>query len=191
MSKKHRFEKNLKKETLEKKEEITENTQVEDSDKKEYLMDVSTPNAADQYKEPSEDEVPAFYEEEDDDYSIEDVEPLTTENINYLKSIYPNLKLTMMVNQPIVWRTIPRNEYRLAYDLTEEEREHISSLDPANQIAELMEIRNQKIVTYFVLFPSRPRLSYLLDRYSGIIPTLAEEILKGSGYSLQQPSIDL
>lgn len=191
MSKKHRFEKNLKKETLEKKEEITENTQVEDSDKKEYLMDVNTPNTADQYEEPSEDEVPAFYEEEDDDYSIEDVEPLTTENINYLKSIYPNLKLTMMVNQPIVWRTIPRNEYRLAYDLTEEEREHISSLDPANQIAELMEIRNQKIVTYFVLFPSRPRLSYLLDRYSGIIPTLAEEILKGSGYSLQQPSIDL
>lgn len=191
MSKKHRFEKNLKKETLEKKEEITENTQVEDSDKKEYLMDVNTPNAADQYEEPSEDEVPAFYEEEDDDYSIEDVEPLTTENINYLKSIYPNLKLTMMVNQPIVWKTIPRNEYRLAYDLTEEEREHISSLDPANQIAELMEIRNQKIVTYFVLFPSRPRLLYLLDRYSGMIPTLAEEILKGSGYSLQQPSIDL
>jgi hypothetical protein len=191
MSKKHRFEKNLKKEILEKKEEITENTQVEDSDKKEYLMDVNTPNAADQYEEPSEDEVPAFYEEEDDDYSIEDVEPLTTENINYLKSIYPNLKLTMMVNQPIVWKTIPRNEYRLAYDLTEEEREHISSLDPANQIAELMEIRNQKIVTYFVLFPSRPRLLYLLDRYSGMIPTLAEEILKGSGYSLQQPSIDL
>lgn len=191
MSKKHRFEKNLKKETLEKKEEITENTQVEDSDKKEYLMDVNTPNAADQYEEPSEDKVPAFYEEEDDDYSIEDVEPLTTENINYLKSIYPNLKLTMMVNQPIVWRTIPRNEYRLAYDLTEEEREHISSLDPANQIAELMEIRNQKIVTCFVLFPSRPRLLYLLDRYSGMIPTLAEEILKGSGYSLQQPSIDL
>lgn len=191
MSKKHRFEKNLKKETLEKKEEITENTQVEDSDKKEYLIDINTPNAADQYEEPSEDEVPAFYEEEDDDYSIEDVEPLTTENINYLKSIYPNLKLTMMVNQPIVWKTIPRNEYRLAYDLTEEEREHISSLDPANQIAELMEIRNQKIVTYFVLFPSRPRLLYLLDRYSGMIPTLAEEILKGSGYSLQQPSIDL
>ena len=97
----------------------------------------------------------------------------------------------MMVNQPIVWRTIPRNEYQLAYDLTEEERENISNLDPADQIAELMEIRNQKIVTFFVLFQSRPRMLYLMDRYSGIIPTLAEEILKGSGYSLQQPSIDL
>lgn len=189
MSKKHRFEKKLNKESI---QNNIEEVQVQDEDKQEYLIDIHAKNTADKYEEPSEDDVPTLYEEEDDDeYSIEDVEPLTTENINYLKSIYPNLKLTMMVNQPIVWRTIPRNEYQLAYDLTKEERENISNLDPADQIAELMEIRNQKIVTFFVLFPSRPRMFYLMDRYSGIIPTLAEEILKGSGYSLQQPSIDL
>ena len=189
MSKKHRFEKKLNKENI---QNNIEEVQIQDEDKQEYLIDIHAKNTADKYEEVSEDDVPTLYEEEDDEeYSIEDVEPLTTENINYLKSIYPNLKLTMMVNQPIVWRTIPRNEYQLAYDLTKEERENISNLDPADQIAELMEIRNQKIVTFFVLFPSRPRMLYLMDRYSGIIPTLAEEILKGSGYSLQQPSIDL
>lgn len=183
MSKKDRFQKQINKNFNQEKEASVETVEGE--------VSFNTENNADSYVEPNEFQKPAIYEDDEDEINIEDVEPLTSEHINYLKSIYPNLKLTMMVNQPIVWRAIPRHEYQLAYDLTEEERESISSLDPNNQISELMEVRNQKIVTYFVLFPSRPRMLYLIDKYSGIVPTLAEEILKGSGYSLQQPSIDL